>query len=462
MKRFVFISITLAISSYFPRPSVPAASSNPEPWSDAKGQTVAPANVSREDRIAYIKKYAVPVRSIDAEDADYADLEPLRRVIGNRRIVMLGEPTHGDGAVFAAKTRLIKFLHERMGFDVLALEGGFYDVHRVWSALRAGEDPLPTIRSGVFEDWADSLQVQPLWRYVVERLKSNRPLELAGFDLQFTGSASRDNLVKDLNDYLAKAGLFPEAASLAARVSDPLDRLANNLILFHEIMPENRGLVRTAVFKLGQALGQTPPLSGPEVAERAYWIQMLKSSAAIMELAWKLDIDSLGKKPVDTGIFNLRDRQMGENFIWLAKQAHPTRKIIVWAGTSHIIRNHGSVSNEPDPMISMGEWIDKTMGPEVYALGFTAYQGRWRTFGMSEPMDVKAAAENSLENLLYEADLKFAWLDFRNLAADGLWLREPLSSRPLGYNPKTADWTRIMDGMFFIRETFPSTRIETK
>jgi len=268
--------------------------------------------------------------------------------------------------------------------------------------------------------------------------------------------------VKDLNDYLAKAGLFPEAASLAARVSDPLDRLANNLILFHEIMPENRGLVRTAVFKLGQALGQTPPLSGPEVAERAYWIQMLKSSAAIMELAWKLDIDSLGKKPVDTGIFNLRDRQMGENFLWLADEAYPTRKIIVWAATSHITRNRGSILNEPDPMISMGDWIDKTMGPEVYALGFTAYEGRWRTFGMSEPMDVKAAAENSLENLLYEADLKFAWLDFRNLAADGLWLREPLSSRPLGYNPKTADWTRIMDGMFFIRETFPSTRIETK
>jgi erythromycin esterase-like protein len=153
---------------------------------------------------------------------------------------------------------------------------------------------------------------------------------------------------------------------------------------------------------------------------------------------------------------------MGENFVWLAKQAHPTRRIIVWAGTSHITRNRGSILNEPDPLVSMGDWIDKAMGPEVYALGFTAFSGRWGTFGMSEPEEVKAAAENSLEDLFFKANFEFAWLDFRDLAADGLWLREPLSGRPVGSGPKTADWTRIMDGVFYIREMVPSTRIETK
>jgi hypothetical protein len=89
-------------------------------------QAPAGAYTAKETRIAYLKKHAIPVRSIDAEDGNSADLEPLREVIGNRRIVMLGESTHGDGATFAAKIRLIKFLHERMGFDVLAFESGFY------------------------------------------------------------------------------------------------------------------------------------------------------------------------------------------------------------------------------------------------------------------------------------------------------------------------------------------------
>jgi erythromycin esterase len=91
----------------------------------------APAEeTTREARIAYLKKHAVPVRSIEAKDADFADLEPLRQMIGGRRIVMLGECSHGDGATFAAKVRLIKFLHQRMGFDVFAFESGLYDTHK--------------------------------------------------------------------------------------------------------------------------------------------------------------------------------------------------------------------------------------------------------------------------------------------------------------------------------------------
>jgi len=78
-------------------------------------QTLGATDKTQETRIAYLKKHAIPVRSIDAEDGNFADLEPLREVIGSRRVVMLGESTHGDGATFAAKSRLIKFLHERMG-----------------------------------------------------------------------------------------------------------------------------------------------------------------------------------------------------------------------------------------------------------------------------------------------------------------------------------------------------------
>jgi erythromycin esterase len=441
---FGFAVLALALSGPFSAPA-PAAS---------------PAKISREERVAYLKTHAVPVRSVDPEDTDFADLEPLRRVIGNRRIVMLGEATHGDGSTFSFKVRLIKFLHERQGFDVLALESGLYDVPRVWSALKAGEDPLPTIRSGVMEDWADSLQVRPLWLYLAEQLRSNSPLELAGFDLQFTGRAGGKKLTRDLSDYLTKAGLLPEAALLVARVSVPLNRLVNNISLFQQIPPKDRPSIRTAMEKLGQALGQSPPLSGADGDERAYWIQLLKSSATLMELAWSFDVSSLGKQP--SSIFNLRDRQMGENLVWLAKRAYPARRIIVWAGTSHIIRNHASILNEADPVTSMGDWVEKELGSEVYALGFTAYRGRYGELRTSELMDVKPPAENSLEDLFSKAGLDLAWLDLRDLAADGVWLREPISSRPVRFEPKTADWTRIMDGLFFIRDMRPGTWVETK
>lgn len=428
-------------------------------------QAAAAADAAKEARIAYLKKHAIRVRSIDAEGGNFADLEPLRDVIGDRRIVMLGESTHGDGATFAAKSRMIKFLHERMGFDVLAFESGFYDLRKTWSALRAGEDPVKAVSSGVDEIWSASRQTQPLWSYIGEQSKTDHPLELSGFDVQFTGSASRKNLLNDLSDFLSRAGLPPAAEDAASRVTDALALVIEdpssirNSSKFKKTKPEDQSAVLTAHHILGEALVLLHPSSGPGMIERDFWIQFMKSNAAFLEMSWSINPESLEKKEMGRAI-NLRDRQMADNLIWLAKRAYPTRKIIVWAATSHIVRHRNFYVNLNDPMISMGDWIDEAMGPEVYTLGFSAYEGRWGVVGTPTSADLAPAAPNSLEDLLSCAGFEYAVVDFRNLAADGVWLREPLSCRPLLFKPMIANWTRIMDGMFFIKEMVPSTRIE--
>src|SRR5687767_10978225 len=64
----------------------------------------------------WIARQAVAIRSIDPNDENFSDLEPLAAAIGSARVVQLGEPSHGAGSSFAAKARLIKFLHRRLGF----------------------------------------------------------------------------------------------------------------------------------------------------------------------------------------------------------------------------------------------------------------------------------------------------------------------------------------------------------
>ncbi len=68
------------------------------------------------------------VRSVDPAQADDSDLKTFAEAIGDARVVALGEQTHGGREEFLLKTRLLKYLHEKMGFDVLLLESGFYDV----------------------------------------------------------------------------------------------------------------------------------------------------------------------------------------------------------------------------------------------------------------------------------------------------------------------------------------------
>ena len=103
----------------------------------------------RASRIAWLNAHAPVLRSIDIADDNFADLEPFAKAVGDARIVMLGEATHGDGTTFVGKSRLVRFLHERMGFDVLAFESGIYDMRKVWERMRGGEDPRTAARRGI-------------------------------------------------------------------------------------------------------------------------------------------------------------------------------------------------------------------------------------------------------------------------------------------------------------------------
>jgi len=147
----------------------------------------------------WIAKSSVSIRSINAADADFSDLEPMGQAIGSARVVQLGEPSHGAGTGFEAKARLVRFLHERLGFDVLVWESGLYDVRLTEAGLRAGEDPRKAAQRGIFSIWSAAAEVQPLLDYVKASQATMRPVEMAGFDLQFTSDECFDHFAADLH-----------------------------------------------------------------------------------------------------------------------------------------------------------------------------------------------------------------------------------------------------------------------
>ena len=87
---------------------------------------------------ALVAADSTPLASIDPAAVTDDDLAAFGAAVGERRIVLLTEATHGDGATFRLKTRLVRYLHERMGFDVLFVESGLYDTVRIRQRLDAG------------------------------------------------------------------------------------------------------------------------------------------------------------------------------------------------------------------------------------------------------------------------------------------------------------------------------------
>lgn len=426
----------------------------------------SPAGEAADPRIEWLRKNAIPLRSVSPADRDFSDLRPLKKILQNRRIVLLGEQSHGDGTTFLAKARLIQFLHEEMGFDVLAFESGLYDCWKADEALRSGEDPIKAVRSGVFTIWTRSEQVVPLMEYLGARARSQRPLELAGFDNQFTGTASVNHLVADLTSYLKSLG--PKATDGAdwPAFTAKLQTLAEGDWEIGEV-PVPSALEQETFLTGIEALraeisGKT---AGRQDPEASFWRQLLESTGSLARMAWDPD-SSTGEGRLRTR--QLRDRQMGRNLIWLANERYPGRKIIVWAATYHAARNLGRIDpglGQPEliktyqDMEVMGEVAWKALGDQMYTLGFTAYEGNVGTaFRTTPPEPLDKPSAGSLEDLMFRAGLENAIVDFRHPPRGGEWLRQPLISRPLGYAEMKADWTQVIDGMMFTRVMEPSTR----
>jgi len=100
-----------------------------------------------EEKKEILRGLSNTIHSIDINDTVYNDISFLDDILQDKRIVLLGEQTHSDGTVFEAKSRIIRYLHEKLGYNVVLYESGLYDV---WFMENQEElNPL----WGVFSFW---------------------------------------------------------------------------------------------------------------------------------------------------------------------------------------------------------------------------------------------------------------------------------------------------------------------
>lgn len=407
-------------------------------------------------RVEELRRSAVVLRTIDPADHDFADLEPLREVLRGRRVVVLGEATHGEGSTFLAKTRLIEFLHRELGFDVLAWETGMHDARLAWRALRSGEVPIAALRLGLIPIWSESEQLSALGEALARAAAGPAPLELVGLDTHVAavmrGEEARAALLAELariDGALGEAAFGAEALAtldvLAAPAARTADRVARALAVLEGI---RAALARPA---FAEALG---------VEEVAWWRQELDTLAHKVRAVDGVDASWEPGAPM-APVFNPRDAQLGANLVWLARERFPRRKIVVWCATMHSLRQpeildasaHGFDYAGVAPM---GRYASLALGDDLYVLGFTAGGGE-TALPWLPTAEIEPAPEGSFEAIADGAGLEHAWIDFSG-APPGSWLRGSFVARPLGHLPMSGVWSSTLDGLFFERRATRSDR----
>ena len=161
--------------------------------------TILSAQSTLEEQIS---SKLVNLHQVSYGNENFEGFEQIKQAIGDAEIVMLGEQSHGEGTTYETKIKLIKYLHQEMGFEVLAFESGFYGCQKAWSNIEENHDVRDASGKSVSYIWSAVEELNPLFRYIEEALPSKTPLMIKGFDSQMYDKLSLDYFVSDLNSYI--------------------------------------------------------------------------------------------------------------------------------------------------------------------------------------------------------------------------------------------------------------------
>ncbi len=168
--------------------------------------------------VEWIRARAVRLRTAEAGHG-FADLEPLKTVIGNARIVALGEATHGTREFFQLKHRMLEFLATQMGFTIFSIEANLPEAYRLNDFVLTGKgDAAALLRGLYFWTW-DTEEVLDMILWMRRFNQSGRGrVEFTGFDIQTPTVAIenvRDFVAANDPDYAATLRRASELASVA-------------------------------------------------------------------------------------------------------------------------------------------------------------------------------------------------------------------------------------------------------
>jgi erythromycin esterase len=407
---------------------------------------------SSPPRPSDVEAIAARSRTVDVRAPHAAStLDFLSTAAGSASIVALGESLHVTAEFPLARLAIVRFLHERLGFDLLALEGS---ETQTWLA----EEYLYRTPPGTdgrlaraqqmawFKLWNTS-QMRELLAYVDASQRTPHPLYLASFDVQTGASAEFALTPAVLTSLLDRLESF-------GPLEGPLTRsgLASALAPVVQCQIGASG-------GLGPAKG--PALTAIEAVRRsieAISPAVARERPAAHVAALRLIPDNLADHVElcehATTWQQTRDELNAANALMLRDQVSASHKIIHWAHHSHVF------SNTPGSRIrSMGQHLRGRIGRELYTIGLFAGGGRFVDVAPLSVHELPALNKVGVERLLDAVGAASYFVDVSTLptgdSAAG-WL-VPQSSRMEGRWTRSTVLARDFDGALYIRKVTPGT-----
>ena len=406
-----FDDLAFTIDSSVAVPDLPRLPPRPVP-----SQALAPDEALALPAASDLAKRAQPIRSLFSDRFD--DLQFLKPLLEGRRLVQLGESGHGVAEFNWMKVRLAKFLHQEMGFDVVAFESSLMGCDLAGARI-ATATPLEVMNDCTFAVW-HTAEVEGLFAYLAGERKAGRTIDLAGFDIQNSGLANPRVSARIVE--VAKG----VDAKLAARIE------AHEKRLYGDLKDADAGAMAADYGALALALAKGPAAD----TDRAMilGIQSVRSREHLVRYL------AAGANTSDR--FNIRDRGMAENVQFLLDRLYPGRKVVVWGHNFHI--GHATTREDVRPM---GGWLAQWRRNDIYTIGF--YMGRGAAaWNDRKHYEIPPPEANTLEARLAGAGWRMSFVTTSGMDA-------PIMSREWGVRPVRIVPAALYDALIYIDTVTP-------
>jgi protein-L-isoaspartate(D-aspartate) O-methyltransferase len=408
----------------------------PDRPSDPKGSSIADAALARQ----------VAATAEGFDSVDCVGLEPLLQRIGNARVVLLGEATHGTSEFYRMRERITRELITRKGFSFVAIEGDWPDAARIDRHVR-GPSTSEEAWSGFarFPTWMwRNQEVRGFVDWLREHnQQATQPVAFHGLDLY--------SLYNSIDAVLAYLDRVDPATAQVARQrygclapwqSDPAGYGLAALTTRYRSCEQD-------VVKMLVDLQQKSAVYIGQDGDRL--LDALQNARVISQAERYYRTLYYGSRVA----WNLRDSHMYSTLRRLLSFHGAASKAVVWAHNSHI-GDSAATEMSLRKEFNLGHLCRQALGTSSCLVGFGTHGGTVAAASdWDAPMEVKAvrpALPGSYEHLFHTCGVERFVLPLREQPGTGSMiegLTAPRMERAIGvvYRPDTERQSHYFDAV---------------
>ena len=339
----------------------------------------------------------------------------LDDLIGDARVVLIGESSHGTHEFYEARAEITKWLIEHKGFTAVAAEADWPDAYRVNRYVRgAGTDrsaddalrgferfPAWMWRNTVVRDFVDWLRWHNGRRASEERPQTG----FYGLDL-YSLHRSMQEVIGYLDTVDPRAAARARARYACFDHSDGHDGQAYGYAAAFGAGPSCERQAIEQLIELQRDAAAYLSTDGQPAEDELFYAQQNALTVRNAEAYYR------GMFAGRVTSWNMRDKHMAQTLDALidhldavgGTNGEPAR-VVVWAHNSHV-GDARATEVSADGQLTIGQLARERYGPQCRLIGFSTYAGTvtaasdWG--GVAERKTVRPALPGSIEELLHE------------------------------------------------------------